>query len=112
MAASPNWKVYGPSLTGEIEYLAAFKCADHAASFVAVLGNGAEIVFEHKITLWKEGAEKFSAAESYDAVAELVARRIEVYAAAVKRIYAESKNHALSIREARLEALRFGGVSR
>jgi hypothetical protein len=48
-----------------------------AAAFVAFLGHGAEVRLGRSKTrvLWREGRELQSAAESYDAAAELMLRR-------------------------------------
>ena len=72
MAASPRWKVYKDN-----EYRAACHHVEDAAVLVAALGNGATIRGDHtkRSTYWTEGRESFSAAESYDRVAEVVHKR-------------------------------------
>lgn len=78
MAASPKFKVYSASN----EYLASFKHPSDAAVFVAVLGDGATIRYNHSSkqrALWVEGEEQQSAGESYDFVAR------EVYSRLAKR---------------------------
>jgi hypothetical protein len=71
MAQSPQFKVYRGK-----EYVAAFKYAEDAAAFVAVLGEGAMIRHGHRLVLWHEGHEEFSAWESYDRAAEIMFGRI------------------------------------
>ena len=73
MAASPKYKVYRYG-----KYIASCKYAEDAAALVA--GHaGAQIRAGHsggsKGALWTEGAEYFSAGDSFDGVAELVAMR-------------------------------------
>ena len=72
MAASPDYKVYGP---GGL-YEAACKHVESAAALVAFLGDGAQIRYRHRLTVWTEGSEPQPAAESYDYVASTVAARL------------------------------------
>lgn len=74
MAATPPWKVFSPSN----EYLGSLTHAEDAAALVAIQGNGATIRFAShakRDTLWTEGAEAFSAAESYDETARVLDER-------------------------------------
>ncbi len=74
MAATPKLKVYN----AHGEYVAAFKHAEDAAAFVAMAGPGVTIRdgYGKKDTVWHEGKEAQSAAESFDFVAKVVADRI------------------------------------
>lgn len=95
MAASPLWKVYGV----EKDYRAACKFIEEAAVIVAFLGNGATIRCDHALIVWTEGQEQQPASESYDHVAEVVAKRVEEHRRAVKakadeRAAALAKQHA------------------
>ncbi len=57
----------------DIALSAGFTHAEDAAAFVAVLGPSAQIrVANTGAVVWREGAEKIAASESYDAVAETV----------------------------------------
>jgi hypothetical protein len=69
---SPKWKVY----TAAGEYIASCKEAEDAAVLVSVRGNGSTIRYEHKHTVWTEGAEMQPAGESYDYVANTAHERI------------------------------------
>lgn len=71
MAGSPQLKVYSPSG----EYVASCKHAEDAAALVSLYGDGATIRVGHRRTVWTEGAELQSAAESYDYVALVVGSR-------------------------------------
>ena len=70
MAGSPQFKVYGPAN----QYEAAVKHAEVAAMLVATLGDGWTVRNGHakRDIVWTEGAEQFSAAESYDGAAEVM----------------------------------------
>lgn len=74
MAAAPKWKVY---MAGE--YRASVKLLEDAAILVAGLGEGAEVRFSHskKWVVWTEGAEEFSAADSYDNAATIMHERCQ-----------------------------------
>jgi hypothetical protein len=72
MAATPPFKVYKGA-----EYIAAFKHADNAAAFVAVIGEDATVRYGHNTILWREGAEAFSASESYDGAADIMLGRMK-----------------------------------
>lgn len=76
MAGSPDWKVYRDG-----EYVAAFKYAEDAAAFVSITGGNVREGHRAARTVWREGAEKFSAAESYDAAAEIMHERADGFAA-------------------------------
>lgn len=83
MAGSPRFKVYRDG-----EYVACFKYAEDAAVLVAAAGGDIRDGHGLRDIVWKEGAEAFSAGESYDSVAALVndrvaARRREIAAVAV-----------------------------
>ena len=59
------------------ELVASFADADHAASFVAILGHGATIRYGRgQKIVWREGFETVSAHESYDEAAEIMYTRI------------------------------------
>lgn len=68
---TPRLKIYNP----QGEYVAACKHAEDAACLVALYGNGATIRYDHSKVVWREGAEQFSASESYDRVADVVTAR-------------------------------------
>lgn len=70
MAASPKYKVYADG-----EYVASVKYAEDAAAIVAFRGEGTTIRYSHGATLWTEGKESFSAAESYDRTAVVIWQR-------------------------------------
>jgi|GEM_PF-2508119 hypothetical protein len=80
MAASPDWKVYRDN-----EYVAAFKYAEDAAAFVAITGGHVRNGHRVRDTVWREGAEAFSAGRSYDAAAAVMAERVEAAADAYRR---------------------------
>ncbi len=73
MPATPRFKIYDHG-----KYEAAVKHAESAAMLVACLGEGSDIRDGHAVRdiVWREGAERFSAAESYDGVAEVIHRRV------------------------------------
>lgn len=71
MAESPKWKVYA----SDGVYVAAFKHIEDAAVLVAARGDGTTIRRSHGKPLWVEGAEEFSAGESYDRVFDVVMQR-------------------------------------
>ena len=74
MGATPRWKVYRDG-----EYVASCKYVEDAAALIGVSNcgevrdgdNGRKVV-------WREGREAFSAADSYDGVAEVVHSRVRV----------------------------------
>jgi len=70
MAASPRLKVY----SADGQYLASFKYAEDAACLVAMRGNASTIREGHSTVVWLEGVDGI-AAESYDALAEVVYHR-------------------------------------
>lgn len=69
MAGSPKWKVYRNG-----EYIASCKYADDAAALVS-LGGGI-VKHDHSLVVWNEGAESFSAGESYDGAAKIMQDRV------------------------------------
>jgi hypothetical protein len=71
MASAPPWKVY----SADGEYVAACKDIEDAAALVAFRGDGAQIRYEHRYIVWREGAEQQPAAESYDYVASMATAR-------------------------------------
>jgi hypothetical protein len=73
MANSPRYKIYANN-----KYQASCHEVEAAAALVAFYGNGSEIRAEHSSawTLWKEGQESQSAAESYDFVAQICIERL------------------------------------
>lgn len=75
MAATPRYKIYNP----ENQYVSACKYPEESAMLAACLGAGATIRDGHAVKdiVWAEGKEKQSASESYDFVAETIARRQE-----------------------------------
>lgn len=74
MASAPSWKVYRFGKSGE--YIGACKYAEDAAALAAIVG-AAVIKWNHRLIVWTEGAEAFSAAESYDRAADIMHRRLE-----------------------------------
>lgn len=70
MAGAPNHKIY----TADGEYIASCKYLEDAAVLVFVQGKGATVRWSHKkkCTLWHEGFEDQSAAESYDYAADVM----------------------------------------
>jgi len=56
------------------EYIGSMKHAEDAAMLMQ--NDGDEIRYGHDVTVWAEGKEDQPAAESYDHVAEVVAKRI------------------------------------
>ena len=71
MAGSPLWKLYRGR-----EYVGCMKDAEDAAAMVAILGAGATVRWYHSLIVWTEGEETQSAAESYDAAAEVMSERV------------------------------------
>lgn len=73
MAASPEFKVYGP----DGDYRGALKDPSEAAAVVALLGFGATIRHGHakRDTVYTNGPDG-DASESYDAVAVIVWERL------------------------------------
>lgn len=70
MAASPPLKVFNP----QGEYIASCKMYEDAANLAGSYGAGAKI--KHgTVLIWTEGAEEFSAAESFDGAASIMATR-------------------------------------
>jgi hypothetical protein len=85
MAGSPAWKVY----LGK-EYRAACKELADAVVLVSHLGDGSTIRWGHSTgwTVWREGAEEQSAAESYDRAMDAAQRRLaELQKAAYRKAY-------------------------
>jgi hypothetical protein len=72
MAASPPFKVFNP----EGVYIGSTKFASDAAVLVSVQGDGAKVKYQHQHTVWTEGSENIKAAESYDAVATTIDKRV------------------------------------
>lgn len=73
MAGSPQLKVFNPNG----DYIACCKHYEDAAALVALNGNGSTVRLGHskKDTLWTEGSERISAAESYDEAAQIMIER-------------------------------------
>ncbi len=69
MAQSPEWKVYRNK-----EYIGCCRYAEDAAALVA-LGGGV-VKHGHSVLVWTEGAEQFSAGESYDGAAAIMIARL------------------------------------
>jgi hypothetical protein len=80
MASSPQLKIFN-SLG---EYIGCMKHGEDAACICASYGKGATIRYGHskRNTVWSEGAEEFSASESPDRVAKVIADRIDAMWAA------------------------------
>ncbi len=72
MAHSPNYKIYRQGG----EYVASCKYAEDAAAIVSIWGEGAFVKFQHRVRVWTEGKEDFSAGESYDRAASVMRRRL------------------------------------
>ena len=72
--SAPRWKCYFQS-----EYVAACKYPEDAAILMAAWGKGCEVRFgiNHKLVLWREGLEDFSAAETGRA-ADIMRERLNV----------------------------------
>lgn len=88
--ATPDLKVFDPAG----EYVASCKRYEDAACLAGMYGEGAEIRFGHskKETIWREGFEEFSAADSYDRAARVMsARRYSMKRAALVRAWGEEK---------------------
>jgi hypothetical protein len=64
---------------------AACRHVEDAAALAAIGGNG-EIRDGHRVrdNFWREGEEEFSAGESYDRVADIVAERVAASVAIVQ----------------------------
>ena len=69
MAGAPRWKVYDANG----KYQAATKEIEAAAALVSFYGEGSKIKLDHRNVVWVEG-EDGEAGDSYDAVADKVAR--------------------------------------
>lgn len=69
MASSPEWKIYRNG-----NYVACCKHAEDAAALVSL--SGGIVKNGHTLIVWKEGAEAFSAGESYDGAAEIMHSRL------------------------------------
>ena len=76
------------------EHTATTAHAEDAAALVGILGSGAKVVWENLVTVWTEGAEAFSASESYDAAAEVMHTRINTYWESLGAAKAKRKNQA------------------
>lgn len=59
------------------EIVGKLRYPEDAAYVVANCGDGATIRYGRKV-VWTEGAEEFNAADSYDGVAELALKRLDV----------------------------------
>lgn len=68
-----SWHVYGP----DGDYEGRLEHGETAAAVVAFLGTGATIGYGHNHVVWREGAEEFPAAESYDGVVITITGRVE-----------------------------------
>ena len=75
MAATPRFKVYNR----DGEYIAATRYPDDAAVLAGARGEGTTVRLLHGVrdTVWREGAEEFSASESYDGAAATMLDRLE-----------------------------------
>lgn len=79
MAGTPSWKVYRDG-----EYVAACKFAEDAACLVSCFGG--EVRYDHKLLVWTEGAEAFSAGESYDRAAAVMHERRDALSFAAREL--------------------------
>lgn len=82
MANAPHLKIFNPSG----DYIGCVKHYEDAACLVSSYGAGATVRFGHskRHTLWSEGAEAFSAGESYDQAAIVMRDRENAMWAASK----------------------------
>lgn len=71
MSGTPKFKIYRGK-----EYIGCTKYAEDAAALVA-LGGDCLIKYDHRTVVWKEGAEPFSAGESYDRAADWMHYRVQ-----------------------------------
>jgi len=71
MAASPEYKIYN----ADGKYQGCMKHVEDAAIIIGVWQSG-QIRWQHSVVVWSERDESQSAAESYDFVADIVAKRI------------------------------------
>lgn len=80
MSGSPSLKIFNP----QGEYIGCVKHYEDAACLVASYGDGAEVRYGHnkRRLLWREGAEEFSAGESYDRAGAVMRKREEAMWAA------------------------------
>ncbi len=51
------------------------KAREDAAAMVAILGHGSTVRYDHRLIVWTEGSEEFSASESYDRAGEVMEQR-------------------------------------
>lgn len=73
-----HYKVHSPSGT----YVGEAVFGELAAAMVAVLGDGSTVRTAGGQVVWREGAEEFSANESYDGAAEVMHGRVRSGASA------------------------------
>ena len=73
MSGSPRLKIFN----SQGEYIGCVKHYEDAACLVASYGTGATVRFGHskRQTLWNEGAEDFSAGDSYDQAGQIMRQR-------------------------------------
>lgn len=90
MASTPHLKVYNPTHG----YVAACKFGEDAACLAAMNGNGTTIRDGHNHIVWTEGAEAFSAGESYDRVAQIIDQRIQEKWAKARALHAAREAEA------------------
>lgn len=88
---SPVWKLYSVGS----EYVGCMKYREDAAAMVSILGVGATVRYDHRLVVWTEGKEEFSASESYDRAGEIMEQRR--YAAAKQAYDAVYKHGRLSL---------------
>jgi hypothetical protein len=81
MASSPEFKIYQAG-----EYVGCMKDLEDAARVCGMFGDGTQVRVGHdkRHTVWTEGSEEFSAAESFDRAAEVMFNRIEERASAIR----------------------------
>ena len=75
MSGAPRLKIFN----SEGEYIGCVKHFEDAACLVASYGTGASVRDGHskKCTIWTEGAEEFSAGESYDRAGTVMKYRVD-----------------------------------
>ena len=72
MAESPHWKVYD----SQGQYEAACKHVEIAAGIASILGDGTTVRYGHRMIVWTEGQEEFSAGQSYDGAGAIMLERM------------------------------------
>lgn len=79
MAATPRLKVHNPNG----EYIASCKHYEDAACLIAMYGEGATVRHadigsrDKRDVIWREGAERIAAGDSYDEAADIMRSRVD-----------------------------------